>query len=569
MNNKDQNITYFAYCRKSSEDSQRQVASISDQTTAVNKIVTSEGLNLSNIFTEERSSKEPGRPIFNEMLNRIEKGEANGIVCYDVDRLYRNPVDEGRLRWMLQKGVIRVIRTPYRQFNPDDAGLLMGVEGGRATDYIIRLSRNVRRGLMGKVRKGWRPTTPALGYVNIVENGEKKTGVDPQKFDQVRQMWDMFLSGTYSISKILKIATDTWGMRTNLKRKLGGKALSLSHMYRIFNDPFYYGYFNWIDPDTGEVGFYKGNHPVTITEAEFTRAQVLLGKKGKQQPKTREFAFTGLMKCGECASAITAEEKNQIICTYCKHKFTYEKKTDCPKCRTDISKMINPTILKYIYYRCTKKANKRCAQKYLRLEELEGQFNETLDSLKIDEDYLKLALEYLDLKRTDLVHIEQKERLSLQDAYNNCQTRLNNLHREYTSVQNMRHELYSPEEFRSLKTEIIQERDKLEQELKKSKESNDKSLELTERTFNFCTYAKAHFNTNDLQKKRAIFSTIGSNITLKDKKLFIDRLHPFLLIENELKAQRQLQVRLEPVKGITVKEKEVALTTSLPNVSAR
>ena len=87
------------------------------------------------------SAKDPGRPVFNEMLDRIERGEADGIIVWDIDRLYRNPVDEGRLRWMLQKRVIRAIRTPSRQFYPEDAGLLMGVEGGRVMDYVIRLQK--------------------------------------------------------------------------------------------------------------------------------------------------------------------------------------------------------------------------------------------------------------------------------------------------------------------------------------------------------------------------------------------------------------------------------------------
>jgi site-specific DNA recombinase len=563
---KTQDLKFFVYCRKSSEDAQRQVASINDQVNALQKIIDEESLELSRKpYEEERSSKDPGRPLFNEMLDRIEKGEANAILCWDIDRLYRNPVDEGKMRWMLQKGVIKVIRTPSRQFYPDDAGLLMGVEGGRATDYVIRLSKNVKRGLGGKVKKGVRPSPAPIGYMNVGEVGDKLIIKDPERFDLVRKMWDLFLTGTYSVSKIRDIANNEWGLRTYPRRKLGGRPLTMTHMYHMFKQQFYYGYFEWENYDTGEIEMYKGSHPPMITEAEYRRAQVLLGKRGKIKPQNREFAFTGLMHCGECESMITAEEKNQVICSVCKHKFAYENKTACNKCGTDISKMENPKILNYVYYHCTKKRNRNCTQKTVRLEELEAQFNAILGGIKIDEDYLKLALEYLQDKQNRAGNEEQTVRKSLQSVFDSCQTRLANLQREYISPQNSTHGLITPEEFKTQKDQIIMERSEIEKQLGGSKENLDLSYEVTERVFNFCAFAQYHFNNGDLQKKREIFSTIGSNLVLKDKTLFIEKVHPFILIENELKAQRDLQSRVEPKKDGSIKEETVVFATASSN----
>src|SRR5882757_10395952 len=135
-------ITFFVYARKSTDEKDRQVLSLDSQTNEWRAPEKRENLVILEMLEESKTAKHPGRPIFNDMLDRIERGEANGILCWDIDRLYRNPIDEGRVRWLLQKGVIASIRTPSRQFFPDDAGLLMGVEGGRATDYIIRLAKN-------------------------------------------------------------------------------------------------------------------------------------------------------------------------------------------------------------------------------------------------------------------------------------------------------------------------------------------------------------------------------------------------------------------------------------------
>ncbi len=559
-------LTYFIYSRKSSEDSQRQIASIDDQINALNTIVDREGLVLAvEPFKEERSAKDPGRPIFNEVLNRIEKGEANAVLCWDIDRLSRNPIDNGRLQWMLQKEVIKVIKTPSRSYYPEDAGLLMSIEGGRATDYVMRLSKNVKRGLNSKALRGWRPSAGAIGYINEgTEKGNKTIGIDPIRFLLVRKMWDLYLTGTYSVSGINKIANEEWHLTTLQRRKIGGRPLSMSHMYRIFSDPFYYGYFPWIDPETGEERLINGSHTPMITEAEYWRAQTLLGKKGKQQPKTRQFAFTGLMRCEECNSAITAEEKHQLICD-CKHKFAYENKSECPKCGIEIEKLEHPKYLHYTYYRCTKKQNRNCTQKTIRVEDLEEQFKKELLKITIDKDYLDIALDYLQMKQVDAGKEESSMRDALTFAFESCQKRLTNLHREYTSPMNSNYELYTPEEFKSQKTEIVSEREQIESQLNKVKEKLDLSLEATERTFNFAAFALAHFNTNDLRKKRTIFSTIGSNLTLKDRKLNIDRLHPYLLIENELAAQRKLYEWLEHEKDGFEQRKKAVFAASVPN----
>ncbi len=152
----------------------------------------------------------------------------------------------------------------------------------------------------------------------------------------------------------------------------------------------------------------------------------------------------------------------------------------------------------------------------------------------------------------------------MQETYDNCQTRLKNLHREFTSPQNVDYVLYTTDEYAEHKKSLLKERGDIEKELNAVKTNFDQSIEATERTFNFCAFARSHFNnTDDIQKKRDIFSTIGSNLTLKDKKLNIERLHPYLLIENELKSQKALFASLEPKKRGYNKRKEAAKATSI------
>src|SRR4051812_19266416 len=120
---------YFLYLRKSTDETKRQIMSLDAQRRELREYAKRERLTLVDVVDESRTAKEPGRPVFNSVLDRIERGEANGLLCWDIDRLYRNPVDEGRVRWMLQRGIINSIRTPTRTYSPCDAGLLIAVEG--------------------------------------------------------------------------------------------------------------------------------------------------------------------------------------------------------------------------------------------------------------------------------------------------------------------------------------------------------------------------------------------------------------------------------------------------------
>jgi hypothetical protein len=154
-----------------------------------------------------------------------------------------------------------------------------------------------------KVEKGWRPGKAPLGYMNdkFGEKGKKTVPSDPERFPLTRKMWDLLLTGNYSVKRILEIATNDWGLKMR-----DGKSLGLSSLYRIFTNPFYYGEFMY----NGEL--HQGKHEPMITRDEYDHAQAVLGNKGRPRPKTKRLPFSGLIRC-ECGGTIVAEEKFKTI----------------------------------------------------------------------------------------------------------------------------------------------------------------------------------------------------------------------------------------------------------------
>ena len=70
-------IKYSIYCRKSSEEEERQILSIEAQLTELRDFAKQNKLFVVKEFTETKSAKEPGRKIFNQMLAQIEDGNAS------------------------------------------------------------------------------------------------------------------------------------------------------------------------------------------------------------------------------------------------------------------------------------------------------------------------------------------------------------------------------------------------------------------------------------------------------------------------------------------------------------
>ncbi len=509
-------------------------------------------LQVVRVFRESKSAKAPHkRPIFAEMISCIKRGEAQGILCWKLDRLARNPDEAGSIIGMLQREEIKHIKTNEKDYHPDDNSVLSYVEFGIANQYIRDLSKNVKRGLRAKLDKGWRPNLSPLGYLNETNvKGNGRIVKDPERYDLVKKMWELMLTGRHNPVKILDMAKK-WGFKTR-----SGKDLSRSMIYRMFTSSFYSG---WFEFPEGSENWYKGNHKPMITIGEYDRVQVLLGRKGKPRPKKYDFAFRGLVRCGECGATITIDQKNQIICSNCKHKFSSNNRYECPKCKTAIEQMEKPTILQYTYYHCTKKKGK-CDQGSMEIKNMERQINETLSRIQISEGFKAIAMKYLREGNDKEIASREVIIYSQRRAYDGCLKRLDNLFQLKISDKNVDGILLSDEDYAKQKAVLIKEKIRLEEMLNDTSGRIEKWLDIAEDTFNFACKAKQMFETGNFETKSRILQVLGSNLTLEGKKLNVDLKKPFSVIEKVSGAVPEIKAEFEPKKnGVNTREFEASL----------
>ena len=116
MNNLDidpKKLQFIIYARKSTEGEDRQVASLDDQLEFAEGLVKKNGYKVVKVFREAASASKPhNRPKFDQMIKMIEQGKANGIICWQTNRLARNFIESGIINQLLMDGRIQMIASP-------------------------------------------------------------------------------------------------------------------------------------------------------------------------------------------------------------------------------------------------------------------------------------------------------------------------------------------------------------------------------------------------------------------------------------------------------------------------
>ena len=474
-------LKYFMYCRKSSEDEDRQILSIDGQISELRSIAAG-SIAIVGTFTESKSAKEPGREIFNDMLRRIERGEANGILAWKLDRLARNFDDGGKIIGLLQRGVIQEIRTFEKIYLPSDNVLMIAVEFGMANQYVRDLSVNIQRGIREKIRRGILPGKAPLGYYN--EPRLRTIEPHSKNFHKVKVILEAFATGKFSLTAIQKKMAKTGliGYRTK-------KPPCVNTITHMLLNPFYYGVFS----HKGEL--HQGVHIPMISKRTFDdiqKALIAVGKPRKNRVQ-KEFLFRHFATCGSCGYSITGER--------------HTKKSG----------------LRFRYYRCTGKSKtQRCENRsFIREEKFAGEVKRNAQLVTIPDEWREKFLARVETWESEVSHEKQAKIDSLKSEFTSLKSKIDRLNNGFTDGS------LDIDEFKELKNPLIPKKVELEQEIIRLEKSKANRLEPLRNWILEANGLNSAIANDDGLRMKTFLQQVGSNRLLRAQTLTVSFKKPF------------------------------------------
>lgn len=467
---------YFLYVRKSTEEEDRQVLSIESQLHELRAYAQREGLSVIEEFVEAKTAKQPGRPIFNFMLEQIEADKATGLLAWHPDRLARNSVDGGRIIYLVDIGKLADLRFPtYRFDNSAQGKFMLSIMFGQSKYYVDNLAENVRRGLREKLRRGEWPGWAPLGYAHDYKR--RIVIPDPDKAVLVRKLFEVYATGDYSLEELHR-EVGRWGLTGK-----AGKPVRKSVLASLLRNPFYYGVMVW----RGE--HYEASHPPLITKVLFDRVQRVLAQRSKPMMRGKiTYPFIGLMRCGECGAMITAERQKG-----------------------------------HVYYRCTKKVHP-CSQRFLREEALLAQIGTTISKVAVDMETRDKVLNRWENQVSEASNASLSRSRQIAQRLQACDEQMERLLDLYVAREII------AEEYQRKKAKLLNEKQELKEALGEIERGGGGWLEPAKAFLTTCHDASSVAWQENPAAAKQFLRTVGSNFALNNRTLCVAYNSPFSLV---------------------------------------
>lgn len=356
------------YARVSTVEQEKEGFSIQAQLKMLRSYAAQHGFTVVHEYIDTETARSTGRTGFNTMLSYIDKhSECNVILVEKTDRLTRNMADYLALdieKTGIEIHFVREGKVMSRDSSPTDH-FMQDIEIAQAAYLSRNISAEAKKGMKAKAEAGLYPSVAPLGYINTVNaSGVKIIVPDPVNAPLVKHMYERYAEGNVSISTI---ASELFSI--GLRSKKGNK-VSNSNIHMMLRNPVYRGKFLWNSIE------YDGKHKPIVSASLWFNVHDMLGERSVEKRKqSYVFAYTGLMKCGHCGCAITAERKKS----------------------------------KYTYYHCTGHKGWHHGEPSVREVKLDLQFSAFLRTLRIDEGIIDLLIEWLEAETID-------ERKTLEEA---------------------------------------------------------------------------------------------------------------------------------------------------------
>jgi site-specific DNA recombinase len=327
----------FAYIRKSTEESDRQVYSLDAQRRIISGYAKTNNIKITEYIEESHSAWEKGRPQFTEMLKQAKLHALDGqqviIIAHKVDRLTRNTHDYATIEQAINLGI--KFEFVEGRFTQDAAGRLsFGMFVLLSKYYSDNLSEEVKKGQRQAIERKSYPGNSKPGYTPRKPDKNTPRQIIPEQAWKIKEIFTRLANGettadVYEWSKRVKF----YSSRTT--------SICRERFLQMIRDPFYTGKFQW----NGKI--YQGNHPPIISEELFQKAQDAISGRA-HKPRQHEYLFQNM---------VFSESGDRYRVTLCKkiYKYYRQKKHYIPESQleealvqflkdAEITKAISPDI---------------------------------------------------------------------------------------------------------------------------------------------------------------------------------------------------------------------------------
>lgn len=303
--------TGYGYIRVSTHD--QEELSPDSQERLLREYAKSNGILLEQIFVDAGISgrKADKRPAFQEMIAKAKDKEhpVDVLLVWKFSRFARNQEESIVYKSLLKKAGVDVISVSEPLADGPFGSLIERIIEWMDEYYSIRLSGEVKRGMLENATRGNYQTAAPFGY----RNDHGSLVICPEEAEYVRLIFRKFREenvGYITIAKLLN--------QLGLKTRRGGIWENRTVKY-ILQNPAYKGYVRWNvgkenlrkGPfvDAPDMICVKGDHEPIITEEYFDAVQEQILKLYKA-PKTRPSGSYGhwlgnLVKCSCCGLSVT------------------------------------------------------------------------------------------------------------------------------------------------------------------------------------------------------------------------------------------------------------------------
>ena len=469
----------YLYARVSSRGQEREGFSIPAQQALLRAYAADNGFAIIEEFVDVETAKKTGRTSFTKLLAALKKQPEPrpAILVEKTDRLYRNLKDWVTLDELkvdvhfVKEGVI------VSEESRSSEKFIHGIKVLMAKNYVDNLQEEVKKGLNQKCDEGHYPGLAPIGYLNVRTNGRSLLQIDPEKALLVRNLFELYARGEHSIEALVEYARGV-----GLRGRHGGP-VHTAVIHNALRNPLYAGTFYWGGKQ------YVGSDPTIVSQELFDRVQARLDGHPYTRGRQHSFAFAGLITCGHCGGAITAEIKKE----------------------------------KYVYYHCATRCQR---EPFVSEAKIAAMFCEAVRPLKFPDDIREAFLGCLKDSRRD-IEGDVKARVTAAQAKLERVTRLIN-----AAYEDKLEGRIDDGFFTTKRAEWEAQRADAAEEIQRLTRTSAKTLDYAINVFELANRAYDLLISREPRDQRPLLEVLLSNSVLAEGRVTVTFASPFDVLAN-------------------------------------